>query len=55
MQFDVLRKWDIFFIPLSIAFFDPKMSGLIFSTKNSLTWEVKRENKTYHFYSEQWK
>ena len=26
-----------------------KMLGLIFSTKNSLTWEVKCENKTYHF------
>ena len=44
---------ETFLIPLSIAFLNPKMLGFLFSTKNSVTWEVKCENKSYHFYSEQ--
>ena len=33
----------IFLIPLSIAFFNPKIVGFLFSTINSLTWGVKCE------------
>ena len=33
----------IFFIPLSITFSSPKVLGFLFSTKNSLTLEVKCE------------
>ena len=32
-----------FLIPLSIAFFNSKILGFLFSTKNSLTWAVKCE------------
>ena len=32
-----------FLLPLSITFLNPKMLGFLFSTKNSLTWEVKCE------------
>ena len=37
MQLDVLRI-------LSIAFLSTIILGFLFSTKNSLTWEVKCEN-----------
>ena len=33
----------IFLIPLSIIFSNPKVLGFLFSTKNSLTLEVKCE------------
>ena len=34
-----------FLIPLSITFFNPKIFGFLFCTKNSLTWGVKCETK----------
>ena len=42
MQFNVLRctKEIISPITLSITFFNPKILGLLFCSKNSLTWAV---------------
>ena len=34
-----------FLIPLSITFLNPKILGLLFPTKNSLTWGMKCENR----------
>ena len=35
----------IFVIPLSITFLNLKILGLLFPTKNSLTWGMKCENR----------
>ena len=42
-QFNALTEMRIFLIPLSIIFSNPKVLGFLFSTKNSLTQEVKCE------------
>ena len=34
-----------FLIPLSITFLNPKILGLLFPNKNSLTWGMKCENR----------
>ena len=39
-----LRHFLISRITLSIAFLSPKFLGFLFSTKKSLTWELKCEN-----------
>ena len=36
-------KVRIFLIPLSITFFNLKILGFLFSTKNRLTWGMKHE------------
>ena len=41
LQFNVLRREMFFLIPLSITFFNLKILGFLFSTKNSLTLGVK--------------
>ena len=53
MQFDVLRKWDIFwFLKLPFEFLSPKILGFLFSAKNGITLEVKCENETLENRSE---
>ena len=44
MQLDVLRKWNNLGFPSTSHFWIQKILGFLFSTKNSLTWEVKYEN-----------
>ena len=46
MQFDVLRKWNNLGFASPSHFWIKKTLGFLFSTKNSLTWEVKYENFT---------
>ena len=38
-------KFDVFLIPLSITFLNPKILGFLFSMKNGLTWEVNAKIK----------
>ena len=35
---------ETFSIPLAITFLNPKILGSLFSTKKSLTWDVKCKN-----------
>ena len=50
MQFDVLRKWDVFwFLKLPFEFLSPKILGFLSSTKNDISWEVKCENQTLEY------
>ena len=42
-----ITKKKNFLIPLSITFFNPKILGFLFPTKNSLTWDAKCEKSNF--------